>query len=172
MLFKNPDGVKLECIVDPRNPQTSYIWTSSLDALIKICWLFKSSFHFLLRKASESAQPFNVVFCRISRWEQGLSLTLKQKPLLTGMKCVSILQMFPQTPLFSLDGGTLTHSVFTAAGGLSAVFTHITGVKSGRFYNEAPRMRTSDAIRMHTVSHSAPRGTRAVTGAAILILFL
>lgn len=30
----------------------------------------------------------------------------------------------------------LTRSVFMAAGSLSALFTHITGVKRGRFYNE------------------------------------
>lgn len=59
-----------------------------------------------------------------------------QKVVMAGMMCVFIIQMFPQTTPSSPDNGTLTQSVFTAAGGLSAVFTHLTGVKRGRFHNE------------------------------------
>lgn len=48
--------------------------------------------------------------------------------------------MFPRTPPISLGNGTLTRSVFTAEGSLSAIFTHITGVKRGRLHNEVQRI--------------------------------
>lgn len=56
-------------------------------------------------------------------------------------------------PVFSLGSGTLTHSVFTAAGSLSAVFTHITGVKRGRFHNEVQRFMAA-SIKMLSESRN------------------
>lgn len=44
---------------------------------------------------------------------------------------------FLRHPRFSLGSSALTHSAFAAAGGLSAEFIHITGVKRGRSHNEA-----------------------------------
>lgn len=55
------------------------------------------------------------------------------------------------SPFFSLGSGTLTLSVFTAAGSLSALFTHITGVKRGRFHNEVQRF-VSAGIKMPSES--------------------
>lgn len=67
------------------------------------------------------------------------------------MTCVSILQISLRQPPFSLGSGTLTPSAFTGAGSLSAVFTHITGVKRSRFHNEVQPFMGSpyqDAVRI------------------------
>lgn len=70
------------------------------------------------------------------------------------MMRVSILQIFPQTPPFSLSSRTLTHSVFTAAGRLSAVFTHITGWKEVDF-----TMRCSGSWQLVSTCRQNPEPT-------------
>ena len=77
---------------------------------------------------------------RLSRWEASLSPTIKTKGSSDRHDvCFYSTNVPSDTPPISLGSGTLTHSVFTAAGSLSAVFTHITGVKRDRFHNEVQR---------------------------------
>lgn len=69
-------------------------------------------------------------------------------------RAVSPLQMFPQTPpCFSPGSSTVTHSVFTAAGGLPAVLTHITWVKRPRSHIEVQRFMAAN-IKMLSESRN------------------
>lgn len=92
----------------------------------------------------------------ISCWAAGLSLTIKTKRSSdrhdTRFYSTNVAS---DTSRFSLGSGTLTHSVFTAGGSLSAVFTHITGVKRGRFHNEVQRFM---AVGIKMPSESRNRG--------------
>lgn len=151
------------CSVDPlRRKQQFYVYVDRLHLLLMLLHALpheKSQPHLECvfstqwNKAASSAQPLNMDYSRISCWEAGLRLTIKTKGTSDRHDVCSFLQMLSQTLLFSLGSGTLTHSAFTAAGSLSAVFTHITGVKGGRFHNEVQRLMAA-GIKMPSATRN------------------
>lgn len=107
--------------------RTKKIVLIGLDITCVLCW------HSLFKKATDSSS-FTWSSNMSPLWKAGLGLDYKNKQLLWQAWRVFLLHNFfnlfsPQTPCFSPPSSVnLTHSVFAAAGSLSAVLMHVTGV--------------------------------------------
>lgn len=107
---------KQEITVSHEKGSTSF----SFSVLLFFCW---------------GKYSFNIEKCKSLCWGTGFSLTIKKKK---GISDRSAMRFYStnvpsDTPIFPWVAALWQYSVFTAAGSLSAVFTHITGVKEVDF---------------------------------------
>lgn len=75
--------------------------------------------------AAPTASASNLRVLTLRAADSGLSM----KAGLTGTTCVSFLQMFPQTPSFSLGSGTDTLSIHGSRKPAGTIYTHNWGAE-------------------------------------------